>query len=84
MPHTAAPDARRFEGSAGRQFSQTGASGTYGSTYDPAGRRVRLTHPDGFFVQQDYLVTGEMTCSARWAKGALVFVSQSKATNQDK
>ena len=58
-PHRGS-SARRFEGSAGRQFSQTGASGTYSSTYDPAGRRTRLTHPDGFFVQQDYLVTGEM------------------------
>jgi YD repeat-containing protein len=45
----------------GRQLSQAGASGTYSSRYDPAGRRTRITHPDGFFVTQEYLVTGEMT-----------------------
>jgi RHS repeat-associated protein len=44
----------------GRQLSQAGASGTYSSRYDPAGRRTRITHPDAFFVTQDYNVTGEM------------------------
>jgi RHS repeat-associated protein len=30
------------------------------STWDVAGNRTRLTHPDGFYVDQDYLVTGEL------------------------
>jgi YD repeat-containing protein len=33
----------------------------FGPQRDLAGRRTRITHPDGFFVQQDYLITGEMT-----------------------
>jgi RHS repeat-associated protein len=45
----------------GRQLSQTGGGRTYRSTWDLAGRRTRLTHPDLFHVDQDYLVTGEMT-----------------------
>lgn len=44
----------------GRQLSQTDGSRIYSSQYDLAGRRTRLTHPDGFYVDQDYLVTGEM------------------------
>ena len=31
------------------------------STWDIAGRRTRIAHPDGFYVDQDYLVTGELT-----------------------
>jgi RHS repeat-associated protein len=45
----------------GRERSQTDGSRSYFSEYDLAGRRTRITHPDGFFVDQDYLVTGEMT-----------------------
>jgi YD repeat-containing protein len=45
----------------GRQLTQTGAQGTITSAYDIAGRRTRITHPDSFYVDQDYLVTGEMT-----------------------
>src|SRR3954451_13194458 len=30
------------------------------STYDLAGHRTRLTHGDGFYVDYDYLVTGDM------------------------
>jgi RHS repeat-associated protein len=45
----------------GRQLTQTGAHGTIGSEYDLAGRRTKLTHPGGYFVNQDYLVTGEMS-----------------------
>jgi YD repeat-containing protein len=45
----------------GRQLSQTEGTRTYSSQYDLAGRRTRITHPDGFYVAQDYLVTGELT-----------------------
>jgi hypothetical protein len=31
------------------------------STWDIGGRRTRIAHPDGFYVDQDYLVTGETT-----------------------
>ena len=31
------------------------------STWDIAGRRTRIAHPDGFHVDQEYLVTGEPT-----------------------
>jgi YD repeat-containing protein len=34
--------------------------GSVRSQYDHAGRRMRLTWPDGFFVSYDYRVTGEM------------------------
>ncbi|MEA3065773.1 MAG: hypothetical protein QOJ27_2225 [Sphingomonadales bacterium] len=44
----------------GRNLSQTEGSSAYSSQYDLAGNRTRLTHPDGFYVDQDFLVTGEM------------------------
>ena len=44
----------------GRRTSETNAFGTYSSAYDLAGRRTRLTYTDGFYVDYDYLVTGEM------------------------
>lgn len=44
----------------GRQLTQTNPMGTIGSTWDLAGRRTRITHPGGYYVDQDYLVTGEM------------------------
>ncbi|HYI40563.1 MAG TPA: RHS repeat-associated core domain-containing protein [Allosphingosinicella sp.] len=43
----------------GRQRTETTALGTVASNYDLAGRRTRLTWPDGFFVDYDHLVTGE-------------------------
>jgi RHS repeat-associated protein len=44
----------------GRQLTQSGPHGTIASEYDLAGRRTKITHPGGYFVEQDYLVTGEM------------------------
>ncbi|MBV9929752.1 MAG: RHS repeat protein [Alphaproteobacteria bacterium] len=44
----------------GRNLTQVGPQGTVTSTYDIAGRRTRIAHPDGFYVDQDYLVTGEL------------------------
>ena len=35
--------------------------GSFASQYDLAGRRTRLAWPDGFFVDYDHLVTGEVT-----------------------
>jgi YD repeat-containing protein len=45
----------------GRRLSETRGLLIYASTWDLAGRRTRLTHPDNFYVDQDYLVTGELT-----------------------
>ncbi|HZF27542.1 MAG TPA: RHS repeat-associated core domain-containing protein [Gammaproteobacteria bacterium] len=45
----------------GRLHTQTGPQGTLTSDYDAGGRRTRLTWPDGFYVNYDYLATGEMT-----------------------
>ncbi|HEX8643733.1 MAG TPA: RHS repeat-associated core domain-containing protein [Allosphingosinicella sp.] len=45
----------------GRQLTQSSPRGTYTSGYDLAGRRTRLTHPDGFFVDYDHMTTGEVT-----------------------
>jgi RHS repeat-associated protein len=46
----------------GRQLTQTSPMGIVTSTFDIAGRRTRITHPGGtYYVDQDYLVTGEMT-----------------------
>jgi RHS repeat-associated protein len=43
----------------GRNLTQVGPQGTVTSTRDVAGRRTRLAWPDGFYVDYDYLVTGE-------------------------
>lgn len=47
----------------GRRLGET--SNWYGpiaaNEYDLAGRRTKLTHRDGFFVNYDYLVTGEVS-----------------------
>jgi RHS repeat-associated protein len=46
----------------GRQLTQgSNWYGTKSSAWDLAGRRTRLTHRDGFFVDYDYLVTGEVS-----------------------
>lgn len=47
--------------SLGRLRTQSGPHGTLTSTFDAAGRRTRLTWPDAFFVDYDYLLTGELT-----------------------
>jgi YD repeat-containing protein len=44
----------------GRQLTQAGPMGTIASLWDVAGRRTRITHPGGYYVDQDYLVTGEV------------------------
>jgi RHS repeat-associated protein len=44
----------------GRNLTQAGPQGTLTSAWDIGGRRTRITHPDGFYVDQDYLVTGEL------------------------
>lgn len=44
-----------------RNTSQGGPLGTVNYTYDAAGRRTRMTWPDSFYVDYDYLVTGEVT-----------------------
>jgi RHS repeat-associated protein len=44
----------------GRLRTQSGPQGTLSSDYDVVGRRTQLTWPDGFYVNYDYLVTGEM------------------------
>ncbi|HEX8584312.1 MAG TPA: RHS repeat-associated core domain-containing protein, partial [Allosphingosinicella sp.] len=40
---------------------QAGPQGTNTSAYDIAGRRTRLTHADGFYVDEDHLITGEVS-----------------------
>lgn len=44
-----------------RNTSQSGPLGSVNYAYDAAGRRTRMTWPDSFYVDYDYLVTGEMT-----------------------
>ena len=46
--------------SLGRNLTEVGPHGTLTSTWDIAGRRTRITHPDSFYVDHDYLVTGEV------------------------
>jgi RHS repeat-associated protein len=43
----------------GRNLTQVSPLGTIASAWDVAGRRVRITYSDGFFIDQDHLVTGE-------------------------
>lgn len=38
-----------------------GTARQFSSQYDLAGRRTRLTYPDGFYVTYDYLTTGEVS-----------------------
>jgi RHS repeat-associated protein len=45
----------------GRNLTQAGPQGTNTSAYDIAGRRTRLTHADGFYVDEDHLITGEVS-----------------------
>jgi RHS repeat-associated protein len=45
----------------GRNLTQVGPQGTVTSAYDIGGRRTRITHADGFYVDQDHLVTGEVS-----------------------
>lgn len=46
----------------GRQLTEAGPQGTVSSQWDVAGRRTRLTYPgSGLYVDNDYLVTGELT-----------------------
>jgi len=44
-----------------RNTSQGGPLGTVSYQYDIAGRRTRMTWPDSFYVDYEYLVTGETT-----------------------
>lgn len=45
----------------GRRLTETGSLGVVASAYDSAGRRTRLTWPDGFYVDYAYNLYGEMT-----------------------
>ena len=45
----------------GRVTREVQSFGAIDSLYDLAGRRIRMTWNDGFFVDYDYLVTGEMS-----------------------
>ncbi len=45
----------------GRLTGETSSFGTIGYLYDAAGRRTRMTWPDGFYVDYDHLVTGEVS-----------------------
>lgn len=45
----------------GRPISQSGPMGITSSSYDAAGRRTRLSYPDGLFVDYSRLLTGEIT-----------------------
>jgi YD repeat-containing protein len=45
----------------GRNLTQVGPHGTLTSTWDIASRRTRIAHPGGFYVDQDYLITGKPT-----------------------
>lgn len=61
----------------GRVIAESSYIGTTGYQYDLAGRRTRLTWPDGFYVTYDYLVTGEMTAIREYgaASGAGVLAT---------
>jgi RHS repeat-associated protein len=45
----------------GRQLTDSGPLGATSSQFDLAGRRTRLTWPDGFHVNYDYNTTGDLT-----------------------
>jgi RHS repeat-associated protein len=76
---TGASDTNGYQGSfsydaLGRQLTEgSNWYGTKSSQYDLAGRRTRLAHRDGFFVDYDYLVTGEV--SAIRENGSFVLAS---------
>jgi hypothetical protein len=43
-----------------RNLTQVGPNGTISSAWDAADRKMRLTYTDGFYVDYDYLTTGEL------------------------
>jgi YD repeat-containing protein len=45
----------------GRQLTQTSPVGPVRSAWNAGGRRTRITYPDNHHVDQDHLVTGELT-----------------------
>jgi RHS repeat-associated protein len=45
----------------GRMVGETGVFGTLIRDYDSGGRVIKLTHPDGFFVNYDYDAAGNVT-----------------------
>lgn len=45
----------------GRMISEQGSNGTISYQYDSAGRRSRLTYPDGFYVTYEYNTLGAVT-----------------------
>lgn len=45
----------------GRVLGEAQPHGTVASAWDVAGRRTRLIYPDGYYVDYDHLITGEMT-----------------------
>jgi RHS repeat-associated protein len=45
----------------GRNLTQVGPQGTMTSTWDLAGRRTQLMWPDSFYINYDYLTTGEVS-----------------------
>jgi RHS repeat-associated protein len=45
----------------GRNLTQVGPQGTVTSTWDIRGRRTQITWPDSFYVNYDYLTTGEVS-----------------------
>ena len=47
--------------SLGRRLTESSPRGTMSYQYDAAGRRIRLTWPDSFYVTQDFLVTNEVS-----------------------
>jgi len=42
-------------------LTQVGPQGSVTSAWDLAGRRTKLTYPDGYYLNYDYLVTGDTT-----------------------
>ena len=59
----------------GRRVRETNPIGTVWSSYDLAGRRTGLSWPDGFYVNYDYNIAGDMTAirengATSWSLGA--------------
>ncbi len=54
----------------GRTQTEATTQGTVSYQHDAAGRRTRTTWPDGFYVTQDFLVTGEFSAIREYGAGS--------------
>jgi RHS repeat-associated protein len=54
----------------GRKISEISSNGTMSYQYDTANRRTRITWPDGFYITNDYFITGDLAAIHEYGAGS--------------